>query len=430
MKQLQFQESNFDQLLREVTSTSSLFNPEIDHRTREIITEVGKKGDGALVEFTRRFDRADLKPSDLRIPPEELSSAWKAIPSDIKKSLRLSHRNVTAFAKQSMRKAWHGRNEQGAKVGEKFDPFRRVGIYVPGGTAPLVSTVIMTVSLARAAGCEEIVVTTPCGADGTVNPYLMGACHLAGATEVYRVGGAQAIAAMALGTASIGRVQKIFGPGNAYVVAAKRLMFGHVAIDLLPGPSELLVLADATANPAWVAADLLAQAEHGSTHERVFLVSTSSRLLKAVQKQIEIQSKILSRREFITKTLQTNGFAIKVRDMAMGIRLTNEIAPEHCELHLRETRQAIREIRTAGAIFVGGLSPTALGDYLAGPSHVLPTGGAGLSFAGLTVDQFQRRTSIVEFNATSLKKSVAALETLAGLEGLDAHGRSGSIRLK
>lgn len=430
MKQLQFTESNFEKLLREVTETSSLFDLEIEKRTRAITEAVAADGDSALIRFTQQFDKASLTPAELVVSPEDCENAWKSIPAKIKSALKLSHRNVMAFAKESRRRDWTGTNVQGARVGEKYDAFQRVGVYVPGGTAPLVSTVIMTVSLARAAGCEEIVVTTPCGPDGTVNPYILGACHLAGATEVYKVGGAQAIAALALGTRTIRKVQKIFGPGNAYVVTAKRLLFGHVSMDLLPGPSELLVLADSTANPKWVAADLLAQAEHGSTHERVFLVSTSKKLLKDVEKQVALQMESLSRREFIDKTLEIGGFSIHVKNLEMGIRLANAIAPEHCELMVKDSRKVTRDIRTAGAIFVGGLSPTALGDYLAGPSHVLPTGGAGLSFPGLTVDQFQRRTSVVEFNKAALEKSVPALETLAGLEGLDAHARSGSIRLE
>lgn len=430
MKLLQFNESNFDLLLKEVTRTSSLFNEEIENRTRGIVDSVRIDGDAALIELTHRFDKASLTPSTLAVSASELAESWRGVPAPIKSAMKLSHRNVTQFARQSMRKAWQGKNDQGAKVGEKFDPFHRVGIYVPGGTAPLASTVIMTVALAKAAGCPEIVVMTPCGADGSVNPYLLAACHLCGATEVYRVGGAQAIAAMALGTATIRKVQKIFGPGNAYVVAAKRLLFGHVSMDLLPGPSELLVLSDSTARADWIAADLLAQAEHGSTHERVFLVSTSLKIIKDVNKHIDQQSASLKRKEYIAKTLKDNGFALHVKSLEMGIRLTNALAPEHCEVMLKDPRAAIKSIQTAGAIFVGGLSPTALGDYLAGPSHVLPTGGAGLSFAGLTVDQFQRRTSIVEFNRAALEKSVPALQVLAGLEGLDAHARSGAIRLE
>ena len=238
-----------------------------------------------------------------------------------------AEKNIAAFARKSRRKDWRMRNSHGAVVGEKFDPFQRVGIYIPGGTAPLVSTALMTVTLAKVAGCPEIVVCTPCGKDGSINPALLFAARAAGATEIYRVGGAQAIAAMAYGTGTIRRVQKIFGPGNAYVVTAKRLVVGHVAIDLLPGPSELLVLADDTANPKFVAADMLAQAEHGSGHERVWLVTTSAKLLKAVEKEIARQQTKLARRELIKQVLDRNGWLIQVKTLDDAVALANQLAP-------------------------------------------------------------------------------------------------------
>jgi histidinol dehydrogenase len=242
------------------------------------------------------------------------------------------------------------------------------------------------------------------------------------------VGGAQAIAAMAYGTNTIRRVQKVFGPGNAYVVAAKRLVVGHVAIDLLPGPSELLVLADDTADPRFVAADMLAQAEHGTGHERVWLATSSNKLLKAVQKEVARQLPKLARREFIQRTLDNNGWLIQVKTLEDAIELANELAPEHCEVMLRNARKVSEPIRTAGAIFLGAYSPTVLGDYVSGPSHVLPTGGAGASFGGLSVDQFQRRTSVVEYSRASLKKALPAVRKFAEIEGLTAHGKSAELR--
>jgi histidinol dehydrogenase len=282
--------------------------------------------------------------------------------------------------------------------------------------------------LAKVAGCKEIVVCTPCGKDGSINPALLFAARAAGATEIYRVGGAQAIGAMAYGTKTIRRVQKIFGPGNAYVVTAKRLLVGYVSIDLLPGPSEVLVLADETANPKFAAADLLAQAEHGSGHERVWLVTTSAKLLKGVEKEIAKQLPKLARREFIQRALDNNSWLIQVKTLDDAVALTNQLAPEHCEVMTRNPRQVSAGILTAGAIFLGPWSPTVLGDYVAGPSHTLPTGGAGASFPGLTVDQFQRRTSVVEYNRTSLKKALPAVQKFAELEGLSAHGQSAEIR--
>jgi len=336
--------------------------------------------------------------------------------------------NIAGFAGKSLRKNWRTKNSHRASVGEKFDPFQRVGVYIPGGTAPLVSTALMTVTLARVAGCPEIVVCTPCGRDGSINPALLFAARTAGATEIYRVGGAQAIAALAYGTKTIRRVQKIFGPGNAYVVAAKRLLVGHVAIDLLPGPSELLVLADETADPKFIAADMLAQAEHGSGHERVWLVTTSAKVLKAAAGEIARQSPKLARREFVRRALDANGWLIQVKSLADGVALANQLAPEHCEVMTRNPRKISKGLLTAGAIFLGPWSPTVLGDYVAGPSHTLPTGGAGASFAGLTADQFQRRTSVVEYNRASLKRALTAVKKFAELEGLDAHGKSAEAR--
>jgi histidinol dehydrogenase len=278
------------------------------------------------------------------------------------------------------------------------------------------------------AGCPEIVVCTPCGKDGAVNAALLFAIRAAGATEIFRVGGAQAIAAMTFGTGTIRPVQKIFGPGNAYVVAAKRLLFGRVAIDLLPGPSELLVLADGAAEAKFIAADLLAQAEHGSGHERVWLITPSSSLIIAVEKEIQRQLPKLSRHEFAARALENNGCFIQVKTIEQGIELANQFAPEHCEILARQPAKLAEKIVTAGAIFLGPFSPTVLGDYVAGPSHTLPTGGAGASFSGLTVDQFQRRTSIVEYSRAALKKSLPAVAKFAEVEGLGAHGRSAEIR--
>ncbi len=429
MKTIRHTDADFAQRLREVCAASSLFDPVIEQRTREILDAVKARGDAALVELTARFDGVKLTPDQLAISQPELLAASLKADEDLRQAIAEADKNIAAFARRSLRKNWQMRNSHGAVVGEKFDPFQRVGIYIPGGTAPLVSTALMTVSLARVAGCPEIVVCTPCGKDGSVNAALLFAARAAGATEIYRVGGAQAIAAMAYGTGKIRRVQKIFGPGNAYVVTAKRLVVGHVAIDLLPGPSELLVLADETANPKYAAADLLAQVEHGSGHERVWLVTTAARVLKAVEKEIARQLPALARREFIERALE-NTWLIQLKSLDDAIGLTNELAPEHCEIMTRNARKVSARVHTAGAIFLGPWSPTVLGDYVAGPSHTLPTGGAGLSFAGLSVEQFQRRTSVVEYNRASLKKALPAVRKFAEVEGLQAHGESAEKRLQ
>lgn len=423
-------DSNYAAQLAEASSSGSLFDPLIEQRTREIVEAVRDRGDAALLELTLRFDGADVAAHQLAVTASELMNASLKADDSLRAAVTDANKNIARFAQKSRRKGWRTLNSHGASVAEKFDPFQRVGIYIPGGTAPLVSTALMTITLAQVAGCREIVVCTPCGRDGAINPALLYAARVAGATEIYRAGGAQAIAAMAHGTSTIRRVQKVFGPGNAYVVAAKRLLFGHVSVDLLPGPSEVCVLADDSADPRYAAADLLAQAEHGSGHERVWLVTTSARILRAVELEIRRQIPKLIRREFIRKVLDTNGWLIQVPDLAAGVELVNRLAPEHCELMLKDASKVADQIVTAGALFLGNYSPTVLGDYVAGPSHTLPTGGAGASFAGLTVDQFQRRTSMVEYGKPALRKALKTVAKFAALEGLDAHGRSAEIRVR
>jgi histidinol dehydrogenase len=428
MNTVRYSDPGFSQRLHALAAASSLFDPVIEQRTRAILDDVRSRGDGALLELTERFDGAKLTAEQLPVTQAELVAASLKADDSLRVAMADAGGNIAAFARKSRRKDWQMSNSHGAVVGEKFDPFQRVGIYIPGGTAPLVSTALMTVTLAKVAGCPEIVVCTPCGKDGSINPAVVFAARAAGATEIYRVGGAQAIAAMAYGTATINRVQKIFGPGNAYVVTAKRLVVGHVAIDLLPGPSELLVLADDTANPKFIAADMLAQAEHGTGHERVWLVTTSAKLLKAVEKEIARQQAKLSRRDLIKQVLERNGWLIQVKALEDGVAIANQLAPEHCEVMTRTASDVSRRIVTAGAIFLGHYSPTVLGDYVAGPNHTLPTGGAGASFAGLTIDQFQRRTSVVEYDRASLRKALSAVRKFAEVEGLSAHGKSAEIR--
>ena len=430
MKLVRHTDKNYSAKLREAAADSSLFDAEIEQRAKAILHEVFVRGDAAVLEFTEKFDGARLVAEQLAVTQAELFNASLTADESLRAAVAEAEANIAGFAKKSKRKDWTGKNSHGASVGEKFDPFQRVGVYIPGGTAPLVSTALMTITLAKVAGCPEIVVTTPCGKDGAINPAILFAARAAGATEIYRVGGAQAVAAMAYGTKTIRRVQKIFGPGNAYVSMAKRLLVGRVAIDLLAGPSDVLILADDTANPKFAAADMLAQAEHGSGHERVWLVATSAKLLRAVEKEISKQLPKLPRREFIQRVLDRNVWLIQVANLAAGVALTNQFAPEHCEVITRDARRVSGGIITAGAIFLGNWSPTVLGDYVAGPSHVLPTDGAGASFAGLTVDQFQRRTSVVEYNRAALKKALKSVQKFAEMEGLHAHGKSAAARLK
>jgi histidinol dehydrogenase len=402
-------------------------DPAVQQTVAGVLSAVEKDGDRALIHFTEKFGGPKLTAAKLRVSDSEIASAVKTLPAKTRKAIQAARANVTAFAKASLRQSWFMKNRQGAIVGERFDPFRRVGIYVPGGTAPLISSAIMTCTLAQTAGVPEIVAVSPAAKDGSVNPALLAALSLCGATEIYRVGGAQAIAALALGTKTIAPVAKLFGPGNAYVVEAKRQALGICAIDLLPGPSEVLVIADDSANPDWIAADLLAQAEHGHGSAAI-LLTPSAKLLDAVAAAIRDQAAQSARPDLLKEALQ-NSLLVQTRDLDEGIALANAYAAEHVSVATKNPGDVSRELNTTGAIFLGGISPVVGGDFLAGPSHELPTGGGGKSFAGLTVDQFQRRTSIVRFDEESLRKSLPYLETFSEIEGLDAHGRSAAIRL-
>ena len=393
----------------------------------DIIDDVRERGDDALIELTQKFDGADLS-GGLLVTEEEWAEAEAAVEERTREAVAASLRNITFFAQKSQRQDWSALNEQGAEVGERFVPFERVGCYVPGGKAPLVSTALMTAGFAQAAGVPEIVAATPCGPDGKVNAALLYALKAAGVTEVIKVGGAQGVAALALGTASIAPVQKIFGPGNDFVVEAKRQLIGAISIDLLPGPSEIMILADESANASFVAADLLGQAEHGPDSV-VGLVTTSSDLLKEVLAEIEKQAATLSRGDYLREVLAEGAFAVVVETLNDGVAVVNAFAPEHLSLVVMDEERWLPRVLTASAIYVGSYSPVAVGDFLAGPSHTLPTGGSGKSFSGLRADQFQRRVSVVRLDQGAVAKSVEAVEEFSRVEGLDAHGRSARIRV-
>jgi histidinol dehydrogenase len=405
----------------------SLPDPVIRKSVEKILADVEHNGDRALCRLTKRFGGPALVPRALFVTPAEIAAARGTIGKPVRAAIAAAKKNVAAFARRSLRKTWFRKNAQGAVVGERFDPFARVGIYIPGGTAPLVSTAVMTCTLASAAGVREIVAVTPPRADASVHPAVLFALSECGATEIYRVGGAQAVAALAFGTGTIRPVNKIFGPGNAYVVEAKRQVFGRVAVDLLPGPSEVLVIADASADSEWVACDLLAQCEHGAGSLGVLL--TDSRvLLRAVEKSLARRAARVRRSKELAMGL-ANTCLVEVADMPEAVRIANAFAPEHTAIATAAPGEIAAHLTTSGAIFLGALSPVAVGDFLAGPSHELPTGGAGKAFAGLTADQFQRRTSIIRLDKPSLRASLPAVEALAGIEGLDAHAQSVSVRL-
>ena len=428
MKVIDLRSERFEQS-KQLLNRRYLPVPELIQQVSAILADVQQNGNRALRELSKRFDGVDLEPSEFRVNETEMAQALDRLDPLVRNALEASRQNVQQFALRSRRTDWSAANVQGATVGERFNPFQRVGIYVPAGTAPLVSSAIMTASLASAIGVPEIVATTPPYHRRDLNPDLLSALQIAGATEVYKIGGAQAIGALAFGTESIRPVAKVFGPGNAYVMEAKRQVFGYVAVDLLPGPSEILVLADHTANPAWVAADLLAQAEHGPGSV-ICLVTTEAKLADAVQLEIQAQLKSLTRKSFLEPVLKQSAFAVIVTDRSQAIEIANSFSPEHLSIVMDSAGELAENITTAGAIFLGEYSPVAAGDFLAGPSHELPTGGAGKAFGGLTVDQFQRRTSIVRYDRASLQKSLSILKQFSEVEHLDAHGRSVTIRFE
>lgn len=413
---VRYTDSNYSKVLASLTRAAQP-QEDVCEAVRAIITEVRTNGDKALEAFTAKFDKQQFKAAEFLVTRKSIRPDKKA-----KAALNHSLENVTAFAKASLPKAWNRKNREGATVGEIFHPFQRVGVNVPGFSAPLVSTAIMTVAIAKAAGVKEIVVATP----PPVNDLMLYTLRLAGATEIYQVGGAHAMAALAYGTKTIKRVQKIFGPGNKYVVEAKRQVLGAVAIDQLPGPSEIAVIADDTARPDFIASDLLAQAEHGPGSQILF-VTASKKLLAAVVTELEEQLPKLARQEYLAQTLQ-NSRLILARHLKEVVQIVENFAPEHTSLIVKNGRSLAKTIKNSGAIFIGNYSPVAAGDYIAGPSHTLPTGGAAKSFPGLTVDQFYKRTSLVEYSKESIRKAAPSIAILAGLEKLDAHAKSATIR--
>ena len=386
----------------------------------DIVRAVRRGGDTALLRFAKKFDGVSLTPRKMCVSERELDAAIAAMPRKVVASLRQAARRIRAFHNKQRQKSWSFRDAAGLTLGQNITPLRRVGVYVPGGKGAYPSSVLMNIIPARVAGVDEVVMVSPAGPDGHP-PAVLAAASIAGVDAVYRVGGAQAIAALAYGTRSIARVDKIVGPGNAYVQAAKRQVYGQVDIDATAGPSEVLVIADGSAHAGYVAADLLAQAEHGSGDESALLLTTSKRLAASVAREIEAQLADLPRRRDIVRVLKRRGALIVVRDLDEAVEIAETIAPEHLEIQTRKPMRLARKIRNAGAIFCGEHSPAPLGDYLAGPNHVLPTGGSARFFSPLGVYDFVKRTSVVSATASGLKSLAPAIETLAKLEGYDAH---------
>jgi histidinol dehydrogenase len=392
----------------------------------EILRAVQKTGDRAVVRYTKLFDRVRLTRSAMEVKPSEIERAMKKVPAKDLLTLRLAARRIAAFHRRQLQKSWRYRDPIGMLLGQRITPLERVGVYVPGGKASYPSTVLMNTIPAKVAGVKEVIMTSPIGNDGAI---ILAAAKIAGVDRIFRIGGAQAIAAMAFGTGTIPQVDKIVGPGNIYVATAKRLVFGEVNIDSIAGPSEILLLVDDSADPEYVAADMLSQAEHDELAAALCVTTSMSMALK-IQRATEEQLRQTKRQTITFKSLEKYGAVIVVRGMAEALQLANNIAPEHVELIVRQPEKWARGIRNAGAIFLGPYSTPPLGDYLAGPNHVLPTGGSARFFSPLGTYDFLKRTTIIHAEKKALRALAPKITQLARLEGLDDHARAVEARFK
>lgn len=395
----------------------------------DIISEVRKDGDEALFRFTRKFDRAEIDAENIQVTEEEIAEAYEAVDPSLLDVIRKALVNIRDFHEKQKQNSWFNSTFQGTILGQKVTPMSRVGVYVPGGKAVYPSSVLMNVIPAKVAGVEEIIMTTPCNVEGKVNPAVLAAAKEAGVDKIYKLGGAQAIAAMAYGTESIPKVDKIVGPGNIYVALAKKAVYGNVSIDSIAGPSEILVLADESANPRYVAADLLSQAEHDELASSI-LITTSRKLAEEVSGEVDEFLKVLSRREIIEKSLENFGYILIADSMEEAISTANAIASEHLEIVTENPFEVMTKIKNAGAIFLGEYSCEPLGDYFAGPNHILPTNGTSKFFSPLSVDDFVKKSSIIYYSKEALEKIHTDIEQFAALEQLTAHANSIAVRFE
>ena len=395
----------------------------------DILANVKEKGDEALFSYTKEFDKVEVTPETIRVTEAEIEEAYKAVDASLLEVIRKALVNIRSYHEKQRQNSWFTSTENGTMLGQKVTPLNRVGVYVPGGKAVYPSSVLMNIVPAKVAGVPHIVMTTPPGKDGKVNPSTLVAAKEAGADEIYKVGGAQAIGALAYGTASIPKVDKIVGPGNIFVALAKKAVYGHVSIDSIAGPSEILVLADETANAHYVAADLLSQAEHDEMASAI-LITTSTELAQNVEKEIEGYLKVLSRKEIIEKSLENFGYILIAEDMDEAIEAANEIASEHMEIVTKNAFEVMMKVRNAGAIFIGEYSSEPLGDYFAGPNHVLPTNGTAKFFSALSVDDFIKKSSIVYYSRSALQEIHKDIIQFASSEQLTAHANSIAVRFE
>lgn len=429
MKIVELSEENKKEVQKNILQRSpSTFGAQ-EATVRSIIEDIKARGDEAVFEYTKKFDRAEITTDNFQVTEEEIRAAYKEVPPELLDVVRKALVNIRAFHEKQKQNSWITTTEKGTILGQKITPMQRVGVYVPGGKAAYPSSVLMNIVPAKVAGVEEVIMTTPCSAQGKVNPVVLVAANEAGADRIFKVGGAQAIAALAFGTESIPKVDKIVGPGNIFVALAKKAVYGNVSIDSVAGPSEILVLADETANPRYVAADLLSQAEHDEMASAV-LVTTSEDLARKVSAEVDGFLKILSRREIIQKSLDNFGRILVARNRQEAIDAANEFAPEHLEIVMRDAFEVMTKIRNAGAIFIGEYSSEPLGDYFAGPNHILPTSGTARFFSPLSVDDFVKKSSIIHYSREALKEIHKDIEQFAKCEQLTAHANSIAVRFE
>lgn len=407
-----------EQYRREKSNVPGVSHAELDDDVLSIISRVRAEGDQALKNFTEQFDQVTIE--ELRVTDAEFEEAETLVSAQFKKALRTAKKNITSFHEKQKEQSWFSNDTEGVMLGQKVTPLARVGVYVPGGKAVYPSTVLMDILPAQIAGVPNIIVTTPPQSDGTINPHILVACAEAGVKDVYKVGGAQAIAALAYGTETIKKVVKIVGPGNAYVACAKKWVYGEVAIDMIAGPSEICIVADDTAVPKYIAADLLSQAEHDE-NATALCITTDSELAKAIQQEVRKQADVLDRKLIIEQSLKNNGAIVCVDTLEEATDLVNELAPEHLQLMTENPLEHVQSIQNAGAIFIGNYSPEALGDYVAGPNHTLPTNGTAAFSSPLGVYDFMKKSSIIHYSKDALRVVSDDIMTLANAEGLDAH---------
>ena len=429
MRIVELSSESRNRLLEDLLKRSPNSYGEFEGRVTEILADVKEHRDAALFAYTKKFDGADIHAGNLVVTEAEIREAYEAVEPSLIEIIRKALVNIRAYHEKQRRYSWFDSKPNGSMLGQKITPLRRVGVYVPGGKAVYPSSVLMNIVPAKVAGVEEIVMTTPPGKDGKVNPTTLVAAKEAGADVIYKVGGAQAIAALAYGTESIPKVDKIVGPGNIYVALAKKAVYGHVSIDSIAGPSEILIIADDTANPRYVAADLLSQAEHDEMASAI-LVTTSRRLAEEVSKEAEQFVAQLSRKEILQKSLDNYGYILIAETLDDAIDAANEIASEHLEIVTANAFEVMMKVRNAGAIFIGEYSSEPLGDYFAGPNHVLPTNGTAKFFSPLSVDDFIKKSSIIYYSKDALRPVHEDIIRFAEAEQLTAHANSIRVRFE